>query len=359
MARRSDADAGASLIGMGLVASCLFSLVATVIAVPIGILCAPAFAIYLLVKDLSAGTPQHLGWWGLALLSPLVAAALIWLSSPKQGWLRGRPSECPEDVYRTPEALAAVRLRRRRALLEAYAGRSGLLLASMTVVMLGTLLYADLSGTMHVGVTEQVSGIAVLVLFAPPTLVMATLLIGFRVHDRQPYQEPVTADVVRAAAVHAEEMASRLRADTARMESIAEQVDAVLSGARVHVGFVALCDLHFESFNCADRMHEQYRSAQSSARLLSDILARCQAQCARPQGRREQHDPALDSAGSILARSVGPLNDLTTYGLDRVRTLNSRTAGLKHSIRDNCGDRGYRWYEALEERKAEARGAAV
>jgi hypothetical protein len=212
-----------------------------------------------------------------------------------------------------------------------------------------------MSGTMNVGVREQVSGSVVFVIFGPPTLAVALLLLGLRIRDRRPYQEPVTADVVQAAAAHADSIVDGLRSDTARMDAINEQVAAALSDPRYQLRFVAMCDLHFESFSCADRMHEQYQSAQCSARFMADILARCQAQCRR----RDQGDNALAGAGAHLARAVGPLNDLASYGLDRVRTLNSRTADLKHSIRDNCGDRGYRWYEALEERKAAARSAAA
>jgi hypothetical protein len=42
-------------------------------------------------------------------------------------------------------------------------------------------------------------------------------------------------------------------------------------------------------------------------------------------------------------------------GLNLVRTLNGHTAELKHSIRDDCGERGQRWYEALEERIQDVR----
>lgn len=353
MGRRSDADAGAALFGMILLVVCAFSAVTVVIAIPVGILSAPAFAIYLSIKELPPGPSPVLQWWAVSVLSPLVAVVLVWASSPERGWLRGRPAGYPEDAYRSQRELAVVRALRRRALLLSYARRTGLVLGTMTVLTLITLVYADLSGRTEVGVRGEVTPDAVLVMFGPPTVAVALLLLGLRIHDRRPYREPVTADVVHAAAAHADSILSGLRAETTRMESITEQVSAVLSGTGYQLRFVAMCDLHFESFNCADRMHDQYRSANESARLMADILARCRAQC-----RRQHGDAALAGAGAHLERAVGPLEQLASYGLDRVRTLNSRTADLKYSIRDNCGDRGYRWYEALEERVAAARSAA-
>ena len=49
------------------------------------------------------------------------------------------------------------------------------------------------------------------------------------------------------------------------------------------------------------------------------------------------------------------LNAATEHHLALVQRLNARTADIKHTIRDECGPAGQRWFDALEERREAAR----
>lgn len=63
----------------------------------------------------------------------------------------------------------------------------------------------------------------------------------------------------------------------------------------------------------------------------------------------------LRAAAAHLAQTHGELRVHVGQGLNLVQTLNANTADLKYSIRDGCGERGWHWYEALEQRIKEAR----
>jgi hypothetical protein len=57
-------------------------------------------------------------------------------------------------------------------------------------------------------------------------------------------------------------------------------------------------------------------------------------------GRRERLDrAALGAAAANLTQTRQLLSAEVNRGLTMVRSLNANTAHLKHSIRDNCGDR--------------------
>ncbi|MFK8911337.1 hypothetical protein [Streptomyces sp. YS-3] len=63
----------------------------------------------------------------------------------------------------------------------------------------------------------------------------------------------------------------------------------------------------------------------------------------------------MRDAAAHLARSHGELRTQVDHGLRLVRTLNAHTSDLKREIRDNYGENGRAWFEALEPRITEAR----
>ena len=58
----------------------------------------------------------------------------------------------------------------------------------------------------------------------------------------------------------------------------------------------------------------------------------------------------MAAAASMLAVTRGQLDVEVERGLNLVRTLNNNTHDLKQSIKDNCGERGRRWHQDLEQR---------
>lgn len=176
--------------------------------------------------------------------------------------------------------------------------------------------------------------------------------------------EPVTVEKVRAAAAQANETLQQVRAENKRVSQLARAIEAQLVEARSETDFASMRNLHYESFGCADRAYEHYRSAGRSLETMSRILIGVRATLTlriRPlrnsaTGRRERPDRAeLKAAASTLSESKQQLKVEVQRGRSLVKTLNANTSQLKHSIKDNCGELGQRWYQELEIRIETAR----
>ena len=359
MARRDASGAGCGLLALLL---CGAPVLAVLAVVPLWVLCAPGFALYIRFTGTPAARAQEGAWWGIAAAAPVLALGLVWLASPRRGRLRGRLRRYPEDEYRSAPELRAVRSRRRRALANAYAVRVALLLGSVTATTLVVFARTDVPQLIEREAAGAEALQAMLWIYGIPGLVAVAVLSALYLVDRRPYLEPITADVVQAAAAHADRLRRQAVADSIRVQRLVDEVDAKIGDARTRIGFIELCDLHYESFGCADSQYAQFTSTQSTTRALSEMLTRAQT-CARRASsgrgrarRREGGQDDLGAAAEILARALGPLTAEVDGGLTRVRTLNARTTDLKHSIRDTCGRRGQEWYDALQERVAFARG---
>ncbi|MGH3933093.1 MAG: hypothetical protein ACRDTF_24320 [Pseudonocardiaceae bacterium] len=199
-------------------------------------------------------------------------------------------------------------------------------------------------------------------------LAASPLLVTIHLRDRwfPPGErvEPVTVETVRKAATQASEKLQQVRAENKKVSQLARAIEAQLLAASSEMDFVSLRNLHHESFGCADRAYEHYSSADSSLQTMSRILLGVRAaltlRLIAPRnsatGRRERPDrDQLKAAASSLSESRQQLDVEVKRGLTLVKTLNANTAQLKHSINDNCGERGRRWYQDLELRIEAAR----
>ncbi|MCP2244311.1 hypothetical protein LX86_003041 [Lentzea aerocolonigenes] len=129
-------------------------------------------------------------------------------------------------------------------------------------------------------------------------------------------------------------------------------------GGSLGVDFQSLRVFHRESYQCADTAHMAYQSAQTSLQTMSYLVRRTRIvpQWVGLPGRAARLARAEMRAAAVhLADSHLKLRVQVDEGLGMVRTLNANTSELKVEIRDSCGERGERWYLALEERIEAAR----
>jgi hypothetical protein len=352
MARRDSSAAGCGFFFLVL---CVFPVAVTIVAVPAFVLAAPTVAAYLQIEAPAQFGPHRTGWLAASAAAPLLALLLVWLASPRTGRLRGRSRECGDAGGLG--GLGGARERSGKAILRGYLVRAGILIGGTTATALAVMLRVDLLHLMNSGAHGQRVDIGkFLAVYGSPAAVATLILLGIRRWDRRPY--PIHAERVRAAAQQARQTLRQVRADNKRLSRLAREVQAKLVAARSETDFVALRNLHYESFSCADTAHGHYRSAQYSLQVTARILDRVRAAprrwlppASRAQAHRSRQDrELLNAAASALDDTRGQLSVEVQRGLSLVQTLNANTAELKHSIRSDCGEPGRLWYEALEQR---------
>jgi len=315
------------------------------------ILVAPAVAAHIQLENPALFKPYGQQWLEGGAAAPPLALVLIRLASPRTGRLRGRRQDAIDSAHQR----AGARPRSRRlAVLTGYLVRTGFLLAVANAIALVILQRGDDHQDPHV-IQDGWS------VFGIPALAVAVVLLTIHWWDGRP--APVTVETVRAVAQEADRTLRQVRAENRRLSRLAREVEAKLAAARSEVDFNALRNLHHESFRCANGAHAHYTSAKTSMYTMSQTVGRVRGtshrwlgSTGRPataQARRKRAE--LEEAVSDLATTHGQLIVEVERGLDLVRTLNGHTAELKHSIRDDCGERGQRWYEALEERIQDVR----
>jgi hypothetical protein len=200
-----------------------------------------------------------------------------------------------------------------------------------------------------------------LAVFGNAGIVATVVLIAIGWWDRLPY--PVSVETVRAATRDAEQTLRRVRAENERVERLVRQVEAKLAATISVADFDGLRNMHFESFKCADGAYYYYESTRTSQRTIEQLLRNVRitsrwwlAPAGRPMSARARQERAeLKAAASTLSGTRGQLSGDVDYALSQVQTLNARTHDLKESIRDDCGERGERWYEDLDARIEAAR----
>ncbi len=239
--------------------------------------------------------------------------------------------------------------------------RAGVLLAAANLTALVMLLRGnDAKGPDAGAETLAVFGSTAVAAFA----VLVTIHLRDRWFPPGERAEPVTVESVRTAAAQADETLRRVRAENKRVSRLARVIEDQLLEARAETDFVSMCDLHHESVGCANGAHRHYRSAghslQDMSRILGGVRTALSLRIVPPRnpatGRRERPDrDELKAAASSLSESRQLLDVEVQRGLTLVRTLNANTSRLKHSIKDNCGERGWQWYQALEMRIEAAR----
>ncbi len=322
------------------------------------ILAAPALVARIEFSGAHSLAPYLREWLWASIASPLLAVALVRLVLFAEGRLRSRSVPA---VKRWLGLLA----------------RAAIVLGVINVVVFVQL--TDAGRTDHV-ITNG------LPLFALAAALGIATLIAISVFDRRP--TPVSVQEIHAATAEAKRALSRVHAENERVRRQAEQVQARLAKLRVRAAgpadrpthftggrardkknerrqsarsdldFHALRVFHRESYLCADNAHVAYQSAQTSLRTMSYVVRRAQigTRIWLPTSRASKVARAeMRDAARHLTRSHGELRTQVDQGLGLVRTLNANTSDLKHEIRDNYGEDGRSWFEALEQRIAEVR----
>lgn len=322
------------------------------------ILAAPALVARIEFSGAHSLAPYLREWLWASIASPLLAVALVRLVLFAEGRLRSRSVPA---VKRWLGLLA----------------RAAIMLGVINVVVFVQL--TDAGRTDHVIANG-------LPLFALAAALGIATLIAISVFDRRP--TPVSVQEIHAATAEAKRALSRVHAENERVRRQAEQVQARLAKLRVRTAgpadrpthftggrardkknerrqsarsdldFHALRVFHRESYLCADNAHMAYQSAQTSLRTMSYVVRRAQigTRIWLPTSRASKVARAeMRDAARHLTRSHGELRTQVDQGLGLVRTLNANTSDLKHEIRDNYGEDGRSWFEALEQRIAEVR----
>lgn len=332
---------------------CALALFAVFFGLPLTmLLVAPAIAAHIVVNDLPAQTTYLSQWlW--------VAAGSLPLGMLLVRFVLGRNG----------------RLRRGSSLVKRWWGilvRGAVLLGATNVVTFVKMKSA--------GPADQVieDGMP---LFLTAALTGVAVLVATALWDRR--SRRVTVEEVRAAATEADRALRRVRAENERVRRQAEQVQARVvklrarsagppghprgqagrpkkagqhdrNPARSDVDFHSLRVFHRESYQCGDTAHMAYHSAQTSLHTMSHLVRRARLAPHQLLGSRRAR-AEMRAAATHLARSQDELRSHVEQGLSMVRDLNANTSDLKHEIRDNCGEQGQLWFEALEERIEQAR----
>lgn len=322
------------------------------IGIPLLSLAAPVLVPYLHQQDPEQFAQYRTAWLCILGLAPLTAFLLVHWASPANGRLRAsRPRGAlknPKNRVRNPRA-------RRPGRVIGYLNR-------MTALMAATSVQAYRNLPLNV----EARGEQALREFAPlaggVALAAAVVLIVIRLWDR-PYVPPITVEDVRTQIRQAEKALSRINADNTRLERMVATVDQKLSTAHSRRDFATLKTMHHESYGCADSVHGVYRSVQDSHRVMVRTVrvvhrsawqpTGMMIRAVHPRSRAEYAQLRADAGG--LADRVSRLSAATDRHLALVQRLNARTADIKHTIRDECGPAGERWFDALEERREAAR----
>lgn len=339
---RRDSSGGGCLVTLFL-APCLGGFV---IGIPAVVLAAPGLVPYLYLTDPAQFAPHRLQWFAALAAAPLLALILVWWASPQQGRIRGRRQP-------TGDPAAPGGPRRRPSIRAAILRRVVVLLGATSSTALVMLVRGN-DGHGPAALRETWT------LFGSTAVAAAVVLGAIRLWDRRPCVEPVTVETVREAADQADRALRRVRADNRRLDRLVHEVETKLATVRA-VDFAILCNLHFESVGCADGAYAHYRSTQTSLTTMAQLLHRVYGASRRPAAVRRHTAAArrdraeLAAATAQLADTHGQLDVEVQRGLTLVQTLNANTAELKHRIRDNCGERGQRWFADLQDRIERAR----
>jgi len=322
------------------------------VGIPILSLAAPVLVPYLYQQDPAQFARYRTAWLCILGIAPLIAYLLVHWASPAEGRLRApRPRGHPRHPKRVRNPRA-----RRPGRVTGYLTRMAALLVATSVEAYRYLPVHPARGEEALReLAPLAGGVAV---------ATAVVLIVIRLWDR-PYVPPITVEQVRTQIRQAEKALKRINADNARMERMVAAVDQKLSAAHSRRDFATLKTMHHESYGCADSVHGVYRSVQDSHRVMVHTVRVVHRSAWQPTGiviravhrksRAEYARLRADAGG--LADRVSRLSAATEHHLSLVQRLNARTADIKHTIRDECGPAGQRWFGALAERREAARMA--
>ena len=147
-------------------------------------------------------------------------------------------------------------------------------------------------------------------------------------------------DVVEAYCAERERVARESR----RLE---RELERDLATKLNEANFEEYRKLHRQSYKLADRRYRSYEEVRDDLRGVNEVL--------RSIGSGEIRMRQDEKANVRQTRDA--LAAICDSHLANVRLLNNQTHALKMKIRNECGERGRRWYEDLEERTRQRRAA--
>lgn len=178
----------------------------------------------------------------------------------------------------------------------------------------------------------------------------------------------VGAAALIASYISEEEKTARIRWENKRSEverTIEEHqrnIERHISAAQTSFDFYFLVDLHYSSVKVADSAYSLLSDARTSLKAISRILNNIDS-------KKKEIKSLLSTAKGVekteLLTEIRSLNEFKSTTLqdlnkvknqqnsllEKVREFNIQTANLKKSIRDRCGQKGFDWFQRLEERK--------
>lgn len=295
---------------------------------------APVVVSYLAVTDPAALQTHLTAWlWGGAVA---VVASIVLTSPPLRA---GHQLDEPAD-----RRARHVRRLQQAGLLLVTPGVAGLVLAAFGGVSTAPARLAE---------STETAG------WAFVTAVVVTVCCGWWNRRFPAIGRLATVEEVRSAIETAGQQLHDVRAQGAAVDDMLRAVEWQIAAARRAVRFVELCSTHHTSFRCADVAYANYQSVRVSNDAMTRLALRARASTAPRIGPRRRHQDrsALLDGEATLRATVGTLTAAVQHCLGQVSNLNQRTADLRDTIRDTCGNPGRRWYADLVERRERARAA--
>lgn len=286
-------------------------------------------------------------WVGLLACAPLVAALCVRNPKAARAYPRGPDGRVAGPVRR---ALMVRRLRQAVLVLTVPGGAALLVLLPRA---------AELTSALDGHASAQRLAVLILLLMFSAALAgLAAVIAGCRWWDRTfvPVHEAVTEQVVREALAEA-------RAGLRALDKHRAEVDRMIRYLRARQAEVAserefgrMRQLHWESHQCGTLQREYFQRVLSECRTMRWLAAGTRTSAAPriiplrdPRtGRRQRLDAAardgIRAAGRELEQVRQTMERRADGALLRVNQLNMGTAGLRDQIRDECGPRGWNWY---------------
>jgi hypothetical protein len=338
--RRSCTGAGCLIVTFPLwievAVAAVFTLVAPVL-VPLVALTHPAqFA------------PYAAQWAGFVAFAPLVAALCV--RNPKA--VRALPRG-PDGRVAGPVRRALLVRRLRQILL--------VLTLPGAAALLALLPGADeLTAAMNGDASAQRTAMFVLLrMFLAAVACLAAVIAGCRWWDRTftPVREVVTEQMVQGALAEARAGLRALDKHRTEVDRMIRCLQARQAAAGSEREFHQMRQLHRESHQCGTVQREYFQTVLSRCHTMRWLVAGTRTSAA-PRliplrdphtGRRQRLDAAaragILAAGRELAEVRQTMEQRADSTLLRVNHLNMGTARLRDQIRDECGPRGWNWYQ--------------
>ncbi len=292
--------------------------------------------------------PARQQWLAFVVLAPLVAALCV----RNPAVIDGMPREPNRRLaWPTRRALLARRLRQSLVVLTMPA-------AAAVVVMQpqAHVLIAAMNGD-HA--SQRPAAFVLLEMTAAAAVTLAVVVAGCRRWDKTfaPLATAVTEKALHQAVSKARHDLRALEAHNAEVEHALQQLHAQLLMATSERDFHQLRQLHRESHQCGTVQRDYFQLVLSGCRTLRWLSAAARTSAVprviplrdAQTGQRQRLDAAARTRMRTAAQEIVELRQTmerrTDAALLRVNQLNMGTAELRDRIRDECGSRGWDWYQ--------------